>query len=163
MTTSSEIPQYRVLTDTFIAPRMVLAGSIIETHGSPGAHLQPLNQAAVDKMEAWYDEDYPTVDKDGRPDGGSYKPHERFRIRTYEAGEVHEVNVLAEPAPADMTGSMSLAQVDQRQATDQRPGPALIPKTVPASGKAVDGEPGDGTKVIESAKPTGPSANVQVK
>lgn len=155
-----EIPQYRVLEDSFIAPRKVLAGSIIATHGSPGPHLEPLNAAAEAMMEAWYNEEHPSVDRKGVPDGGTWKPHERYRIRQYEPGEVHETEVLAEPA-ADEQGGVSLAasMYVGKTDTDQRPGPAGKVKTTPVAApplvpvEQAMAEQSD-TKLIEAAPET---------
>lgn len=122
-----EVPEYRLLADAFFAPKMVYAGSIVRTFLAPGPHMQPLNQAAVDRMEEWYNEEHPTRDKDGTPNfEKTWKPHLQHKIVTQPAQEVHAVEVLAGP-PADRTGELSLAEsIHQRRDTDQRPGPSPV-------------------------------------
>lgn len=125
----SETPRYRLLQDSFFAPKMVLAGSIIETHAPPGNHMEPLNDAATARMEEWYNEEVDELDDKARKTGEKIKPHMIYRTQLYEPGVLHNVDVLAEPRPDDMTNSLSLAGVDQQKRdTDQRPGPARIPE-----------------------------------
>lgn len=146
---SAETPRYKLLADSFFAPRLLLAGSIVATHAPPGNHMEPLNEAAKARMEAWYDEEYPVLDKDGKDTGEKYKPHMKYRIQRYEPGEVHEVELLAAPKAADMTGSLSLADVDQVRFkdTDQRPGPAPVPEA-----EAIREQ--TGAEVVEAAAQT---------
>lgn len=156
--TSGETPRYKLLADSFFAPRMLLAGSIIATHASPGNHMEPLNEAAVARMEAWYDEEHPVIGKDGKPTGDTHRPHMKYKIQRYEPGEVHQVELLAEPKAADMTNSLSLAEVDQVRFkdTDQRPGPAAVPEA-----EAIREQ--SGAEVVEAAKETDPrKAGVKV-
>lgn len=162
MVNTPSTPQYRVLADTFFSPKMVAAGSIVATHAPPGHHLQPLNEAAHDAMEKWYDEDYPVIDKDGKDTGQTHKPHMQFRQQLYEPGVNHHVEVLADPTPTDMTNSLSLAEVHQqaRPDTDQRPGPAgAFAEPVP---EAVAVAEQSGAEIVEEAKQTGLKAGVKV-
>lgn len=126
MSLPDSIPQYRVLQDTFFAPKMVLAGSVVATHASPGPHLMPLNEAAKERMEAWYDEEHPTLDKNGDPDPErTYKPHAIYRYADRAAVEQHEMHVISHPNTAEQTGELSLAAslYAGQKDTDQRPGP----------------------------------------
>jgi hypothetical protein len=50
----NEVPKYKCLEDTFIAPWLIKAGKIIEYDGEPGSHLEPLNDAARKMMDAYY-------------------------------------------------------------------------------------------------------------
>jgi len=147
--TSGETPRYKLLQDSFFAPRMLLAGSIIATHASPGNHMEPLNEAAVAKMEEWYHQEFPLMGKDGKPTGETYKPRLKYKIQRYEPGEVHQVELLAEPKPQDMTNSLSLAEVDQVRFkdTDQRPGPEVVPEA-----EAIRVQ--SGAEVVEAAPQT---------
>lgn len=146
---TTETPKYKLLADSFFAPRLLLAGSIVATHAPPGNHMEPLNDAARARMEAWYEEEYPVLDKDGKDTGEKYKPHMKYRIQRYEPGEVHEVELLAAPKVADMTNSLSLSEVDQVRFkdTDQRPGPALVPEA-----EAIREQ--SGAEVVEAAPQT---------
>lgn len=153
----TDVPQYRVLQDSFFAPRMVYAGSIISTHAPPGNHLEPLNEAAVARMEEWYNQEFDEIDEKGKKTGQKVQPHMKFRIQLYEPGVVHSVDVLAEPRADDMTDSLSLAAAHQqtRVDTDQRPGPARVPEAVAMAEQS-------GVSLDEAAAPTGPKANVKV-
>jgi hypothetical protein len=147
--TTGETPRYKLLADAFFAPRMLKAGSIIATHASPGNHMEPLNEAAEARMEEWYNEKHPVVGKDGKATGEHHHPHAKYKIQRYEPGEVHHVELLAEPKPQDMTDSLSLAEVDQvrYKDTDQRPGPEQVPEA-----EAIREQ--TGAEVIEAAKET---------
>jgi hypothetical protein len=123
-----EVPEYRLLADAFFAPKMVYAGSIIRTFLSPGPHMQPLNQAARDRMEEWYNEEHPTLDKDGSPNYEKmWKPHLQHKLVTQAPAVVHEVEVLTGPSQAQ-TGELSLAEsvYARYKDTDQRPGPSPV-------------------------------------
>lgn len=50
----ADIPKYKVLEPTFIAPHLIQPGKIILYDGEPGPHLEPLNQPAQDMMDAYY-------------------------------------------------------------------------------------------------------------
>jgi hypothetical protein len=150
-----QIPQYRLLANSFFAPKYLLAGSIVETHAPPGNHMQPLNPAAEDRMEKWYHEEFDEFDDKGKKTGQKVKPHLKFRIQRFEPGVVHAVNVIAEPRPDDMTNSLSLAgaAANVRPDTDQRPGPAAVPEAAPVSeAEAVKEQ--TGAAVIEAAPQT---------
>lgn len=163
---TGDVPQYRLLMDSFFAPKFLAAGSIIATHASPGNHLQPLNEAAKQRMEDWYHEEFDEFDEKGKKTGQKVKPHMKFRIQLYEPGVVHDVQVLAEPRADDMTNSLSLTAAAQQglRDTDQRPGPAQIPNAIPLE-KASEAEAlkeQSGTEVKEAAPLTGPKAGVKV-
>lgn len=152
MSVPDTIPQYRLLADTFFAPKMVLAGSIVATNAEPGPHLMPLNDAAKTKMEAWYDEDHPTLDKDGTVNfEKTYKPHAMYRYAEQAAVEVHDVHVLSDPQ-LNQTGELSLAAslYAGKTDTDQRPGPSAIhAQPVP---EAVAVKEQSGAAVVEEVK-----------
>lgn len=153
-----DVPKYRLLQDSFFAPRMLLAGSIVGTHAPPGNHMQPLNAAAERRLEDWYHEEYDEFDEKGKKTGQKVKPHLKFKIQRYEPGVVHSVDLLAEPKPDDMTNSLSLAgaSANVRPDTDQRPGPAPVPEAVAVKEQS-------GAEIVEVAERTGPAASVKVK
>jgi hypothetical protein len=153
MSVPDETPQYLVLQDTFFAPKMVLAGSKVATHASPGPHLQPLNAAAKARMEDWYNEEHPTLDKNGDPDPTrTYKPHAIYRYAELAEVEQHQMHVLAEPgrdAPSDLSLAQSLYA--GKTDTDQRPGPAMLPGLEPVpEAEAVRAQ--SGAEVVEDNK-----------
>lgn len=154
----AEVPQYRLLADSFFAPKYLLAGSIVATHAPPGNHMQPLNQAAEDRMEEWYHEEFDEIDEKGKKTGEKVKPHLKFKLQRFEPGVAHSVDVLAEPRADDMTNSLSLAasSANLRPDTDQRPGPARVPEAVAVQEQS-------GAAVVEEAARTGPAAGVKVK
>ena len=128
-------PQYTVLdkAGTFIGSTLIPAGSVIETDGPPGPHLDPLNDEAKARMQTWYDEEYPLYDDkfkrvvvDGEPQ--FFQPHKEFEIRRYASGEAQTATVLA-PPPRDMK-LLSLSEVLIKQDTDVRPPPAIAPGKV---------------------------------
>jgi len=124
MTPQDEIPEYKVLTNSFFEPDWVAAGSIVRTWATPGPHLDPLNDAAEAAMEAWYAEEVDEIDpKTKQPTGKRIRPHEHYRIRTYEAGEKFTHQVVSGPK-ADDVGSLSLSETMVKKSTDQRPPPS---------------------------------------
>lgn len=161
-----QVPKYRLLQAAFFAPKYLQPGTIIATHASPGNHLEPLNEAAEQKLEDWYHEEYDEFDEKGKKTGQKVKPHLKFRIQRYEPGVVHSVEVLAEPKPDDMTDSLSLAAAttSNLRDTDQRPGPAKIPDALekPTEAEAIAAQSG-GTQVEKEAPLSGTAANVKVK
>lgn len=123
-----ETPEYKVLQDSFMEPNHVKAGSIVRTWGPPGPHLQPLNAAAIAKMEEWFTEEHDEIDpKTGKPTGQKVRPHEKYRIRSNYAapGDRAHIEIVSGPTK-DQPGSLSLAETlgNPRTSTDQRPGPA---------------------------------------
>lgn len=145
----SEMPEYLVLQDTFFAPKMVLAGSKVATHAPPGPHLQPLNEAARQRMEEWYEEEHPTLDKNGDPNyDKTYKPHAMYRYADLAEVQQHEMHVLAEPGK-ETPGNLSLAEslYGGPAPTDQRPGPAAAPVERAPVGEAMAAQ--SGAKVVE--------------
>lgn len=144
----SDIPSYRVLSDCFIEPIYFGEGhpngigSTIEYEGSPGPHLEPLNAAAVARMDAWYDEPFPSKDEKGKPiltkDGLPVfdYPHKGHRMTEYKPGERHSVRITAPPPKNDPgKNPLSLAEIQLRgtpEDTDQRPAPRVV-KAVGAS------------------------------
>lgn len=159
MSIPNDVPQYRLLADTFFAPKTVLAGSIVATHAPPGPHLMPLNEAAKEKMEEWYNEEHPTLDKNGDPNFEKmYKPHAIYRYAEPQAAEVHETHVLSEPT-LNQTGELSLAEsLYSKRDTDQRPGPA--PGFAPPQDKVSEAEAvavqSGAAVVAEEEKPADP-------
>lgn len=150
-----EAPQYRVLHETFIAPFKIKPGSIIETHSSPGPHLDPLNDAARAKFELWLNEEYDeTNERTGEKTGHKVRPHLKYRPVEYVASDAAEVRIVAEP-PKETPGSLdiSLAAAQYMSATPwARPGPANPPtdksgSVLPAQGEiSLTGE----TKILET-------------
>ena len=76
MTEPLDVPKYQLLEDAPMAPssgphagqvHLVRRGSVISFTGPPGPHMRPLNQAARDKLEAWYEESIPAKDDKGSP------------------------------------------------------------------------------------------------
>lgn len=49
-----EVPRYKTLQGTFIEPEYVKEGTLIEFDGEPGPHLEPLNEAAREMMNAYF-------------------------------------------------------------------------------------------------------------
>jgi len=149
MTPQDEIPEYKVLTNSFFEPDWVAAGSIVRTWATPGPHLDPLNDAAEAAMEAWYTEEVDEIDpKTKVPTGKRIRPHEHYRIRTYEAGEKFTHQVVSGPKPDDVS-SLSLSETMVKKSTDQRPPPSATrsrPKPTPDEPRAAE--------VVVAASPT---------
>lgn len=125
MDPNEQIPEYRVLEDSFFEPNYVLKGSVVRGTFSPGPHLQPLNAAAEAKMEEWYRTEMDELDpKTRKPTGKKEYPHEKYRIATYAAGERHDAQIVSGP-PKDEPGTLSLPEqfANTRVNTDQRPPP----------------------------------------
>lgn len=121
---SDEIPQYRVLEPAFFAPDLVQVGSIIATTVMPGPHLEPWNDAAKVKMEEWYNIEVDEIDpKTKDKTGKKIKPNAKYRPAPYVPAEQQTAQVLEGPEK-DERGGMSLAEIQQRKPTDQRPPPA---------------------------------------
>ena len=152
------VPRYRVLSDTFIAPMLIRAGSTIETDGPPGNHLDPLNPEAEERMEDWYTQEVLFYDEkgkkvkigetpEGKPIWQTYQPHMEHRIRRFEPGTAQIATVVSDP-PRDMVGSMSLSEVlIQQPSVDPRPGPA-VPRKVPQLEESAPA-----VAVVEEGKP----------
>jgi len=49
-----QVPRYKTLQATFLAPNLIPEGKIIEFDGEPGPHLEPLNEAAQVMMDNYY-------------------------------------------------------------------------------------------------------------
>ncbi len=141
MTPQDEIPEYKVLANSFFEPDYVPAGSIIRTWATPGPHLDPLNTAAEEAMEAWYSEEVDELDpKTKQKTGKRIRPHEAYRIKTYEAGEKFTHQVVSGPKPDDV-GSLSLSETMVKKSTDQRPPPSATrsrPKPAPDEPRAAE-------------------------
>ena len=84
-------PRYRLNQDAFFEPSLVKIGTIIEYSGTPGPHMDPLNQEAVDKMEAYF----------------QLNPHMRAGLGVYDGlpatvGEAAPtMNIISEPPKID--------------------------------------------------------------
>lgn len=116
-------PRYKVLEQSFFAPNLVEAGSIIETQATPGPHLYPLNDEARERFEAWLTEEYDEIDPTTRkPTGKKLRPHERYRRVEYTAGSQDTAELIAEPKHEDKVGQ-SLHEINLKRSTDQRPKP----------------------------------------
>jgi hypothetical protein len=122
---------------------MVEKGSIIEFWGSPGPHLYPLTQPALDAFETWYAEEHPVLDKDSEPifyidENGArtqkmYKPHAAFRRQDYKPAEKERFTLVAAPpaaSPAEL--NHTLAGLGLKEPTkDVRPPPDRIYRDAP--------------------------------
>lgn len=132
MAPADDTPLYRVLTQSFFAPDTVEPGTVIGFTGTPGAHLEPLNDAARARMEDWYNEEVDELDPRTRdPTGRKLKPHAKFRFGGAQAPSVEPVmSVVSLPAPdAEENKIQTLAQMAAaKKATDQRPPPTPVPK-----------------------------------
>lgn len=119
-------PQYRVIEPCFIAPHLLHPGSIIETNGSPGPHLVPLNAEAKSAWDAWLHEEVDEVDDKGKKTGAKIQPHLRYQVFTPNdeaKPEAATVHIVSHP-PKDQAGSLdiSFAAAQLRQPTaDVRP------------------------------------------
>ncbi len=125
---STEVPEYRTLAPSFFEPNLVPAGATVRFKGAPGPHLQPLNKAAYDRMEAWYNEEIDEIDvKTQRKTGERIRPHAQYRVAAFTPTDHHEAEVLSMPAHDDSKKLMTLAEAmnARARATDQRPGPAM--------------------------------------
>lgn len=119
-----ETPQYRVIEPAFFAPDLIPVGSIIATDAPPGPHLEPWNEAAQARMEAWYDAEVDEIDpKTKDPTGKKIKPNARYRPARYDASPQQTAQVIEEPEAAQPAG-LTLAQIQQKKNSDQRPPPA---------------------------------------
>ena len=158
-----QTPRYRLLADHFFAPMRVEKGSIIESDCHPNANMEPLNDAAWDRMEAWYAEETQAADdKGGKLFDSSGKPvmikhHEGYRVKRYEAAEAPSVNVIAPPPKGDMTGQLDLgrAQFSQPTPGDLRPPPDVSRGAASANAMFSKSPsnllpPSDGTKLVPS-------------
>lgn len=137
----SEIPKYEVIRQTIISPHRLEPGSVIETFSSPGDHLAPLNQAARDAMEVWYNEEHPVLDRDGEPifyldERGQrtqkmWKPHASSRPVPYEKVEEANFRLVAPPPKPNVEDVMkSLAAINVKRPTrDVRPPPEYVART----------------------------------
>lgn len=156
MTSPDEIPEYKVLANSFFEPDWVAAGSIVRTYATPGPHLDPLNDAASAAMEAWYSEEVEELDpKTKQKTGKLIRPHEMYRIRTYEAGEKFTHQVVSGPKP-DEVGSLSLSETMLKKSTDQRPPPSATRSRKPA----VSPDDGPVAQVVAAASPTTTASRV---
>ena len=131
----TETPRYIVMDPEgfFAPPVLVPRGTIIAWSGAPAPTLEPINQAARDRLEAYYAEEMTYKVKD--PDGGEdivkiHRPREAYRQAQpgqFEAPP--QVEILAPPV-VDKKGELTLAQLAVRHNTDQRPAP-VAPRQLP--------------------------------
>ncbi len=120
----TEVPQYRVLEEAFFAPDLIPVGSIIATDACPGPHLEPWNDAAKARMEAWYNEEFDEIDPKTRDKTGKkIKPHAVHRRAEYVAADQQTATVIEAPEVGD-GGGKTLAELAVRKPTDQRPPPS---------------------------------------
>lgn len=120
----TETPRYRVLQDSFYEPDLVRAGSIIETSAPPGPHVEPLNRAAWERLEAWYEEEFDEIDNTGKKTGNKIKPHAQYRLRPYVEAQSYTTDLIEAPGADDDTKTLSVAEVALQKPTSQRPPPA---------------------------------------
>ncbi len=160
--TVEEVPEYEIITPTgaFFDPDLLPQGTKVRTWAPPGNHLRPLNAAAEAAMEAWYDEDHPAADKDGRAlflaDGSPklYKPHAIYRIRPSTKTTNAAVEVL-ERGTQESKPIMGLAQImagTDRRNTDQRPPALQHSRPTPT--------PNTDAKIATPEEPMAPTAQV---
>lgn len=178
--TTDQVPEYEVVVNGdgtqngfYAAPDLIPPGSIIRTWAAPNQGLKPVNEAARQRMEEWYAEEYPMADKfTGRPimntDGTpvTWQPHAMFRPANILAAQAQSaVEVVAHPSK-DAAPILSLADLQKGpKATDQRPPPvhtrpgARIAK--PNTSPEIASEEGDPTlpaaQVIAAAPPSIPA------
>lgn len=126
-----QVPEYRIIDPQgwYAAPDLIPFDSIVRTWAPPGNFFEPLNAAAINAMEEWYEEEHPAANKKGEPillptgEPKMWKPHAQHRIRTYAKSDVAEVEVIAPPS-RDTRPLLSLAELQKGpKATDQRPPP----------------------------------------
>lgn len=122
--------QYQLKEKAFFAPNLLPAGTVITYDGSPGHHLDPLNEEAVARMEAWYEEEMPELNEKGERTGRKVKLHAMHRFAPQDAPEVFGVTVDALPVEENEK-VMSLAEIITagKASTNQRPPPVARPKT----------------------------------
>lgn len=150
---ADQVPEYEVVSSegAFVPvqadgqAKLLPFGSKLKTWMPPGPHLAPLNPAAQAVMDAWYDEEHPAADKEGRPlftaDGKekTWRPHAQYRIRRTEPGQSAHVEILSVPTK-DETPLMGLAEILASRgdaSADQRPAPAHVRPEVVASPEPV--------------------------
>lgn len=123
----SELPRYEVLEKVFIQPYIFHPGSEISTSVPPSKALHPLNDAAREAMEAYYNKEYKTRDEYGKE--VTLKPNAGFRPNTEESiqADQHEVRLHALPG-ADAVSKADLEVL-------QRP---LQPDLIPDGDKSVE-------------------------
>lgn len=132
MPSQDEIPEYRVLSRAFFEPHTVEPGAKIRWQGAPGPHLEPLNQAARDAMEKWFNEEVDELDpRTGDPTGKKFKPRagNKFIRTESDSAPVAPVELLSSPDADDDTANIqTLAEIQTaRKSTNQRPGPSVKP------------------------------------
>lgn len=133
-TPTTEVPEYQVVQRSFFEPNILEPGTRILYEGTPGNHLQPLNDAARAKMDEFYEAEFPEMDpKTGQKTGKMIKPRQILRPVAYTPAELSKVTVTAlPPEPSLHTDIKSLAELQaSRKATDQRPPPTAIPIAIP--------------------------------
>jgi len=160
----TDTPQYRLLEDSFFAPDLLLAGSIIATDATPGPHMEPWNDAAKARFDAWLNEEWDEIDpKTKDKTGKKWKPHAKYRRVEYVPTAQQTAQVLQAPEASDAHG-LTLGELSVRKATDQRPGPARRFKAVspvedapvPAPSVTVEPVPAPepAAKVVAAAPPS---------
>lgn len=153
----AELPEYRLLERSFIAPYLLEAGSRIRTTAKPHNGWAPLNAAAQAALDAWYEESFPAVDEKFKPiigpDGKRVMVQPHLKFKPNEFGEIerpgeHSVQVLAVPDPKAVKNVQGLADslFGRRADTDPRPGPAVPPDYSKEVEVSTDGQ----TQFVES-------------
>ncbi len=126
----SETPQYRLLSEAFFQPDLLPAGSIIATEATPGPHMEPWNEAAQARYEAWLNEEWDELDpKTKDRTGKKFKPHAQYRRVEYVATPLQTAEVIQAPEAAE-AGGKTLADLQVRKSTDQRPPASRQFKTI---------------------------------
>ncbi len=122
---SDEMPQYRLLEPAFFAPDLLDPGTIIATNAPPGPHMEPWNEAAKARMEAWLSEEHDEIDpKTLEKTGKKYRPHAKYRRAEYTPS-AQQTAFVVEEAEENAPVGQTLAELQMRRPTDQRPGPAV--------------------------------------
>lgn len=75
---NAEKAKWKLTQPAFFAPNKLEEGTVIYFSGEPGAHLEPLNQAAYDRMEQYY-RDHP---------GATMRPIDQLLMTMEPAAEV---------------------------------------------------------------------------
>lgn len=145
----AETPQYRVIEPAFFAPDLIPVGTIIATDAPPGPHLEPWNEAAKARMEEWYSTEMDEIDpKTKEKTGKKIRPYAGYRPAPFNPAPQQTAQVLEEPESAAPAG-LTLAEIQQRKPTDQRPPPATrFKKTSPVA------DAPKAATVVEAAPPT---------
>lgn len=118
------MPRFRLKRDTFIAPRLFKAGTVIEYDGPLGEQFQPLDKEGEKALAAYYEE-HPSArrpftenlrTKGGKP--GEFKAPTAEVVEEPPAEPVEKAGNLAQPgkaAPGPSDGGEVTPQADSKK------------------------------------------------